>query len=63
MATATVLTCDMERDCKAPINYIDNKGYTYCTAHGVMRRVYRPCRKLTAAEKAKLENGETLSSY
>lgn len=55
------LSCDMEKGCTAPVSYVDNKGYIYCTRHGVMRRVIRPCRKLTAAELKRLQAGQTIS--
>lgn len=55
------LNCDMEKGCTGPVTYVDNKGYVYCTVHGCMRRSIRPCRKLTAAELAKLANGEPIA--
>lgn len=63
MSAAIVLRCDREKDCTAPIAYIDEKGYIYCTAHGVMRRMYRRCRKLTAPELQRLQAGEPLTKY
>lgn len=57
------LVCDGEQECQAPVTYIDDKGYTYCTAHGVMRRVYRRCRKLTRAELVRLQAGAALERF
>lgn len=57
------LKCDMKRECKQAVTYIDNKGYAYCTEHGVERRSYRPCRKLAPGELEQLKAGIPLASY
>lgn len=57
----TTLRCDMKQDCAAPVTYVDNKGYVYCTAHGAMRRFIRPCRKLRPAELEALEAGKSIT--
>jgi hypothetical protein len=63
MDTTVTLTCDMEKDCKAPVTYIDIKGYVYCAAHGVQRQSYQRCRKLRPAELKRLQAGGTVSKY
>lgn len=64
MAEANVeLTCDMVVGCTAPVEYIDEKGYAYCTPHGVQRQTYRRCRKLRPHELRKLQRGEQLTKY
>lgn len=59
----TTLTCDMKRDCTAPITHIDNKGFIYCATHGTDRRDYCPCRKLRPFELRRLARGEVLARY
>lgn len=57
------LRCDMTRDCVAPVSHIDQKGFAYCTPHGLERRLYQPCRKLRPHELRKLHRGEQLTRY
>lgn len=57
------LSCDMERDCTNPVTYIDNKGFIYCTEHGIQRRNWCPCRKLRSYELKKLRRGEQIKKY
>ena len=57
------LKCDMEKDCGEAITHIDDKGYIYCHAHGVQRKSFRPCRKLTPKELKQLKAGTPLASY
>ena len=59
----TILRCDMTAGCLEPVTHLDNKGYVYCTQHGIERRDCRPCRKLRAHELRKLEQGEPLKRY
>lgn len=60
----TVLLCDRDRSCCAPVTHIDQKGFVYCTNHGLSRRSCGiPCRKLRDYEIRKLGRGETLSRY
>ena len=54
------LHCDMEKDCKEPVTYIDNKGWLYCTKHGEQRKGDVRSRKLRPAEIKKLEEGQTI---
>lgn len=63
MTTEQALCCDMKDDCAAPVTHIDNKGYAYCTQHGVERRSWRPCRKLRGWELRRLQRGEQLTRY
>jgi len=58
-----ILTCEMSGECKEPVTMMDNGGFVYCTAHGLARRGWKPCRKLRPHELRKLERGETLAKY
>jgi hypothetical protein len=53
----------MDHDCLEPVAMIDDKGYAYCTDHGLDRRYWRPCRKLRPHELRRLERGEALTHY
>lgn len=55
--------CDMEKDCLEPVTHLDQKGYVYCTEHGLDRRRFRPCRKLRTHEINKLNRGEQINRY
>lgn len=55
------LTCAGDVACTSRITHIDNKGWTYCTQHGVNRQVHVPCRKMTKTEVETLQRGETIS--
>jgi len=61
--TMVTVTCDMVEGCTQPVTHIDNKGYAYCTQHGVERRDCRPCRKLRGWELRRLQRGEQLTTY
>lgn len=63
MSTQIVLRCDGVEGCTEPVTHIDNKGYAYCTKHGIERRDCRPCRKLRPWELKQLLRGETLARY
>ena len=56
-------TCDMTKDCKQPVTHLDTAGYVYCTAHGLERRSYEPCRKLRPFELRRLARGEQIQRY
>jgi hypothetical protein len=60
---AVALRCDMTRDCDAPVAYVDIKGYVFCAKHGIARRCSQRCRKLTPAERRRLERGDALKAY
>lgn len=60
---STPLRCDMETDCTQSVTYIDNKGYAYCTEHGLDRQQWRPCRNLRPHELRRLQRGEPLAAY
>lgn len=51
-----VLTCDMDRECKAAVTHIDEKGFVYCAPHGIDRRTYsgRYCRRMRPWEVKRL---------
>ena len=55
--------CEMEKDCAETVTHLDNSGYIYCTAHGIQRRRYQPCRKLRAHELRRIERGDTVKTY
>jgi hypothetical protein len=63
MEKEIILRCDMRRECKAPVSYIDSSGFVYCAFHGEQRKRIKRCRRLKAAELRKLSAGETLSRY
>lgn len=58
-----VLKCDMTKDCTAIVTHIDGNGFVYCTRHGLLRKQYQKCRKLTAKEAKVLQSGQQLKSY
>lgn len=60
VAAAPHLNCDMTKDCNELVTWIDEKGFAYCTDHGVARRSYRAARKLTERERARLAAGNTI---
>jgi len=47
----------MQNDCNATVTHIDVKGYVYCTVHGVERKSWQRCRKLTPVEIRHLTSG------
>ena len=59
----TVLICDMVDGCMEPVTHLDNKGYVYCTDHGIGRRDWRPCRKLRPWEIRRLLRDQPLARY
>lgn len=64
MTAEAALTCDMQRDCTAPVTHIDEKGWAYCAVHGPERRASGiRCRKLTGPELKRLRAGLTLERY
>jgi len=59
-----VLKCDMSKTCEEPVTHIDEKGFVYCTKHGVQRRGSgHRCRKLRPNELGQLKRGEPLAQY
>lgn len=54
------LKCDMTKTCAADVTYIDDKGFVYCTDHGLQRRSHRPCRRLQKFEIALLTAGKPI---
>lgn len=57
------LRCTMSRACTEPVTYLDDKGYVYCTAHGLARQASRRCRKLRPHELRRLQAGNPLTEY
>lgn len=57
------ISCDMHDDCWAEVTMIDDKGWIYCTTHGVSRRPQRKCRKLRPHELRRLRRGGKISRY
>lgn len=62
-STDVSLTCEMDDACTEPVTHIDNKGFIYCTDHGVDRRWWVPCRKLRPHELNRLRRGEQVRRY
>lgn len=60
-----VLRCDMREDCDEPVTMLENKGWIYCTDHGIGRRDWprNKTRKLRPYEVNKLLRGEALTRY
>lgn len=56
-------TCDMTENCTDPVTHIDQNGFVYCTAHGIERRDWKPCRKLRSHELRRIERGEQVTRY
>lgn len=56
-----VVKCDMDRDCKAPVTHIDNKGYSYCAEHAAERKFWKPTRKLRTWELARMMAGKCIA--
>ena len=61
--TTPALHCDWGTDCGAEVTHIDNRGFIYCTPHGIARRDWRPCRQLRPHELARLRRGDTIKRY
>lgn len=61
---AAELRCDARAACDDPVAYIDDKGFVYCTTHGVARQAGgRRCRKLRPHELRRLQAGDPLTQY
>lgn len=58
-----MLRCEMTDKCTEPVTHIDDKGYIYCSHHGLYRRFYRRCRKLRPHEMRRLQRGELVKHY
>ena len=55
------LKCDGKRDCTKEVNYIDYRGFIYCSSHGQIRAQYESCRKLKVWEIDKLNSGKPIA--
>lgn len=56
--------CDMSFECTEPVTMLDDKGFAYCTGHGIDRKVYGyNCRKLRQHELRRLQRGEQITHY
>jgi hypothetical protein len=55
--------CDGEAGCDKPVTHLDTAGFGYCSDHGIWRRQYEPCRKLTPAELNRLARGQQIEKY
>jgi hypothetical protein len=63
-AEGRVLKCDMSKTCEEPVTHLDEKGFVYCTKHGIQRRGSgHRCRKLSPSELGQLKRGEALARY
>lgn len=53
------LHCEMSGTCDSPVTHIGSKGYVYCAAHAIDRRVAgcENTRKMAKWEIAKLQDG------
>lgn len=61
----TTLKCVMTADCAQPVTHIGSKGFLYCAGHAATRKAsgYERCRKMTASERALIEQGKPIASY
>lgn len=57
------LYCDGDLGCAKVVTYIDDKGYVYCRVHGIARKSWRRCRKLTSKELKWMKAGKPLGAY
>ena len=58
------LHCDMSFACKEEVTMLEDKGWVYCTSHGIMRRMdQRRVRKLRSHELNRLRAGKPLTKY
>jgi len=55
--------CEMSKECEAPVSYIDEKGFIYCTECGTRRQSYCRCRKLRPFELRRILNGQQIERY
>lgn len=55
--TITTLKCQWDDHCDCAVTHADNKGFLFCTEHGISRRRVRPCRKLLKREIKSIEEG------
>lgn len=57
-------SCDMAKDCTSPVAMLEDKGWIYCTVHGLMRRASgRRVRKLRPHELNRLKKGQQIERY
>jgi hypothetical protein len=56
-------TCNKSHECTAPVTYVSDKGFIYCTSHSAQARTYghRGIRKLHVWEIKAIAAGETIS--
>lgn len=54
------LKCDMP-ECAEKVTHVDEKGFIYCAPHGVNRKIFCRCRKLSAKEIRTLLSGKCIS--
>lgn len=57
------LKCDMAADCSGVVTHLDNSGFIYCEHHGLIRRIWKPCRKLRPYELNRLKAGKQIARY
>lgn len=58
------LRCEMDRECKDAPTMLEDKGWVYCTRHGMMRRGYsHRVRKLRPHELNRLKKGQQIERY
>lgn len=61
--TTGTVRCDMVRTCSAPVTYLDDGGFVYCTTHGKQRQAHRRCRKLRPHEQRRVASGQLVTRY
>lgn len=57
--------CDGEQGCATTVQYLDDRGFIYCSRHAGNVRYWpgRKCRKLRQHELNRLQRGETIKRY
>lgn len=64
VGTPTLPPCDMGQGCDKDVSMIEDKGWVYCTSHGLMRRMnQRRVRKLRPHELNRLKKGQQIERY
>jgi hypothetical protein len=60
-----LLRCEMDDRCPYPVTMVENKGYVYCTEHGIARRdpPRNLVRKIRPFEMNRILRGEQIAKY
>lgn len=53
----------MVENCEHNVSYIDKKGFIYCHDHGLQRKRYVNCRKMTKKEIVSLHENKKIEKF